>query len=265
MPGAAEDVWMPEPELREPTPRRVVPSEYPDLNRPNVVLLCTIGAVAVVIGIVLFVLGISGKNSLFTIAGVVLCLGGGAVLAIFPQKQKAHLTRAEHLVMNGVPVMARILGANNMTGDSTHGRSVKYQVTLPGGDLAHRDVNADDRALPRRIPCNATALLDVKTGDAELYCALPFRAVPKTSPATGAAGAAAPAYPTGPLPTAAPGALADLPTAQPAGNAGPGRMGTIGDHAQPTPQSPQPAPTANRQPQPQPQPAKPDSQGLPWE
>lgn len=94
--------------------------------------------------------------------------------------------RSEHLVTNGAPVMARLLSADNLNGD-TYARSVKYQVSLPGGELGHREVNVDDRVLPKRIPSNVTALMDMSSGDVELYVALPFRAVAKAVPASVAA------------------------------------------------------------------------------
>jgi hypothetical protein len=88
------------------------------------------------------------------------------------------------LVRDGQPIMARIVSASNLTGDSVHGRSVTYLVTLPGGEVARREVNADERALPKGIPGNVTALLDpANTNDVELYCALPLRAVPRAAPA----------------------------------------------------------------------------------
>lgn len=239
MSTAVDEAWSPEPELREPAPRRVTESPFPDLNRPNVVLFCSLGAVAVAVGIIFFVLGMSSrdKNVLPIAGGAVLALVGGLVLAIFPQKLRGHLSRAENLVMNGVPIIARVVSVTNMTGDSVNGRSVKYQVSMPGGDMVHRDVNADDRALPKRIPGNVTALVDMRSNDVEIYCALPYRAVSK----------AAPTPPPGARPGAA-GSLGDLPTAQPSN--GDGKMGTVGDGPAQQPQQ-----TQNKS----------THQGLPWE
>ena len=178
--NTVQESWTPEPELRDSPPRRIGPSEYPDLNQVNVMLTTIIGGVLVAVGLVLLIVGLSKSKVLLDLGGIVLALGGTALLVIFPQKQKAHLARAEHLVANGIPVAARVLSSDNLTGDSTYGRAVKYQVTLPGGEMAHRSVNADERALPKRVPGDTTALIDVATGDVELYCALPFRAVAKT-------------------------------------------------------------------------------------
>ena len=177
--NTVQESWEPEPELRDKPPRRITPADYPDLNQTNLTLFYAIGGVLLLVGLVLFFMGLTGKGIGFTLGGVVLALGGTAAFVVFPQKQRAHLARAENLVTNGIPVVARVLSSENLTGDSTYGRAVKYQVTLPGGEMAHRTTNADERALPKRVPGDTTALIDVASGDVELYCALPFRAVPK--------------------------------------------------------------------------------------
>ena len=41
--------------------------------------------------------------------------------------------RARHLVENGMPTVANVLTSENLTGDSMYGRTIKYQVALPGG------------------------------------------------------------------------------------------------------------------------------------
>ena len=67
--------------------------------------------------------------------------------------------------------MARLLSADNLSGD-TFARSVKYQVSLPGGELDHREVNIDDRVLPKRIPSNTTAVMGHGIGRCgDLHCA----------------------------------------------------------------------------------------------
>lgn len=189
-----DNAWVPEPELLEAAPRRIVPFEdYPDRNRPNVLLMGGISGVLLVAGFFLFGRYIS-KQSLsmpLMLLSIPLMLGGVAGLVYFPWRLRQHLLRSEHLLTNGAPVMARILSADNLNGD-TYARSVKYQVSLPGGDLDHREVNVDDRALPKRIPSNVTALMDLSTGDVELYIALPFRAVLKSAPIVTAATTATP-------------------------------------------------------------------------
>lgn len=176
-----DDAWVPEPELLEAAPRRIVSFEdVPDRNRPNVLVLGGVSGLLLVVGFGLFVVAIT-KHSFNAVLGLPLVLAGIAGLVYFPMRLRQHLARTEHLVTNGAPVMARILSADNLNGD-TYARSVKYQVSLPGGDLDHREVNVDDRVLPKRIPSNVTALMDLKSGDVELYIALPFRAVPKPAP-----------------------------------------------------------------------------------
>lgn len=176
-----DDAWVPELELMDAAPRRIIAFEdYPDRNRPNVLLLTGVAGVLLAVGFALFGLAITKRGGSIPLS-IPLLLAGIAGLVYFPMKLRQHLARAEHLVTNGAPVMARLLSADNLNGD-TYARSVKYQVSLPGGELAHRDVNVDDRVLPKRIPSSATALMDFSSGDVELYIALPFRAVAKSAP-----------------------------------------------------------------------------------
>lgn len=191
-----DETWIPEPELLETPPRRVVSfTDYPDRNRPNVPLYAGIAGALLVIGVFLYLRKVAGQSGGNIPLSIPLILAGFAGLVYFPFRLQQHLARAEHLVMNGAPVLARILSADNLNGD-TYARSVKYQVSLPGGDLGHREVNVDDRVLPKRIPSNVTALMDLNSGDVELYMALPLRAVPKpvvaTSPVNAQAAAPVP-------------------------------------------------------------------------
>lgn len=183
MSTSIEEPWSPEPELREPPPRRLQPSEHPDLNVPNVSLFRIIGGTLLVLGVVLLVLGMSGRGTGMIIAGVIAAAGGAVGQTLPARKAAQARARAERLVTHGQPVMARIVSASNLTGDSLHGRVVTYMMTLPGGDVVRRDVNADERVLPKQIPGNVTALIDpADTRDVELYCALPFRAVSRPAP-----------------------------------------------------------------------------------
>jgi hypothetical protein len=135
---------------------------------------------------------------------------------------------------------------------------------LPGGELVHRDVNADDRSLPKRIPANVTALMDLASRDVELYCALPFRVISKAAPPTGARPTPTvtetPSAPTlSPTPDMVSTATAPNPVA--------GRMGTIGMDsvgAAPPPAESQPKAPANKDEEEAPPAPKP-SAGLPWE
>lgn len=177
-----DDSWVPEPELQEAAPRRIAPfTDYPDLNRPNLLIALGVGGALIVGGLVLFALGLSGKNPRFSGIGIALICFGLIAVVYFPLKVRSHLQRCERLVERGVPVIARILSADNLNGDP-YARSVRYQVTTLQGELTHRTVNADDRVLPKRIPGNTTALMDMETGDFEIYCALPFRGVARRSP-----------------------------------------------------------------------------------
>jgi hypothetical protein len=210
------------------------------------------------------------------------------------------MARAEHLVSYGVPVIARILSADNLTGDSTYARLVKYQVVMPGGEMAHRTVNADERLLPSRVPADATALMDVSTSEVELYCALPVKAAIATAPTSRIPVAVNPTYAASatsmPLPAATPAAapagFAGLPVAEAPAAGGMGTMASLGGgRAAPAqmPQTPAPqaaapspapepvaepapkaAPSPETAPTPPPPASKPadkpaGSSGLPWE
>jgi hypothetical protein len=271
-----ENSWSPEPELQENPPRRIEPvSDYPDLNKPNVVVYSAVGGALAVLGLIVSVLGMSGKGILFTLLGILLIGAGVVLLVLVPQKAKAHEERARNLVMNGRVFGANVLTSQNMTGDSTYGRSVRYQVVMPGGEMVHRDVNADERRLPKRIPGTATVLMDPATGDAELYCALPFRAVARPGTAPAPSQVASPV--AAPVPTPAPTAdpLAGLPIATPQPSSS-GSMGTIGNIGSAPPRERQtqsqtqersaPKPEAPKTPEPAPNPAPPASDDkLPWE
>ena len=171
-----QENWTIEPELMEMPPRRVVLSEFPDLNRPNPMLIYGAGGGVIVLGLVLLIVGLNTNQAGYTVFGVLLTLVGTGVIGfVGPFLTRRHMERSEHLAKNGVPVMARILSAENMSGDYRFGRSVTYQVSLPSGDMIHKHANADDRLLPSKIPANVTALMDVNSGDVELYCCLPYR------------------------------------------------------------------------------------------
>jgi hypothetical protein len=127
-------------------------------------------------------------------------------------------------------------------------------ITLPGGDLVRREANADERALPKRIPANVTALLDLRTSEVELYCALPFRAIAPPEAAQ------APVDPFAGMPMAATaGGPAAAPQTSPTTSTLPS--------APPAPSQTSPA-TPQTSPQPTPPPQQQQSsgyQGLPWE
>ena len=53
-----QENWTMEPELTDTPPRRIVPSEYPDLNRPNAMLLVAGAGALVMGGIILLILGL---------------------------------------------------------------------------------------------------------------------------------------------------------------------------------------------------------------
>ncbi|MBC8136027.1 MAG: hypothetical protein H8F28_09100 [Fibrella sp.] len=182
--------WSPERELMEAAPRRYAPSPYPDLNQPNAPILLGLGGALLVVGMILFFVASSNATGIsdlpYIVGGALFALGGAVMVTVFPAKMKQHRDRAANLIENGAPVMARIVKVDNSTGDSEYGRMVTYMVTLPGmNEETRREVKADDRVLPKRIPGPATALLDFRTSDIELYCALPFVAVSKfaTAPA----------------------------------------------------------------------------------
>jgi hypothetical protein len=216
--------WSPEPELRDNPPRRIAPSDFPDYNKPNATIFVGVGGALLLVGLILFFVGLlGGKGALFTLLGAVLALGGAALVALYPTRVKSYRDRAEALVSGGVPVMARIVQVQNLTGDSQYGRHITYMITLPGdNEETRREVKGDDRALPKTIPGPATALVDFKSRDVELYAALPFRAVPKFAQA----GPVTPVESTPDIP--------GLGTVPNAGTATGGAMGTIGNVAAPT-------------------------------
>jgi len=242
-----------EPELRENPPRRLAPSDYTDFNKPNPAIFVGLGGGLLVLGIVVFIVGMSTGQSLATLGGLVLAIVGLALVLYFPTRVKAYRERAERLVTYGTPVMGKVVQVQNLTGDSQYGRHVTYMMTLPGeNEETRREIKADDRSLPKRIPGPATVLIDMESRDAELYCALPFKAISKFANAPAAAQ-------TDPL--------AGMPT-----TASPGAQ----QQQQPTPTgaNPQPSPAAGQMgtmaaPPPPPEPApKPSSTGaskLPWE
>jgi hypothetical protein len=259
--------WTAEPELKEMPPRRLVAYEdYPDLNKPNLTAMLGIAGAATAGGLILLIIGLAGKNVMLSILGVVLALAGVGLGVFFQNKARSHISRAEHLVTTGMPVMARILSTDNLTGSSTYGRTVKYQVAVPGGEMIHKEVAADERVLPKRIPSDATALIDMQSGDVELYCVLPFRAISKTAVATPYTPAATGGTPSAPTPTADP--LAGLPTDNSPATGPAGTMGSIGGGAVPV-RRPTPEPAATqKQEQSQEQnqgQKKTGSSGLPWE
>jgi len=186
-----DEQWVPEPELRELPPRRTVASDHPDHNRPNSVLLALISAALVVVGLSVFVVGLAQGKTDLTITGLaVAVLGVGGVL-YFPYRTRQYDARVQHLTGFGVPTLARILSAENISPDNVFGRRIIFQVTHPvSGEILHKTTNADDRALPKVIPANVTALFDTESGDFELYCALPYRAIPKMTPVSRPAQAA---------------------------------------------------------------------------
>lgn len=280
-PPNLETSWSPEPELQENPPRRIEPvSDYPDLNKPNVVVYSAAGGALLLLGLIVSIMGMSGRGIVFTLLGLVLIGVGVVLFVLVPQKAKAHEERARNLVTNGRVFGANVLTSQNMTGDSTYGRSVRYQVVLPGGEMVHREVNADERRLPKRIPGTATVLMDPETGDAELYCALPFRALtrPGTAPAPTprpiVSPAAAPSAAPAPAPAADPLEGLPIATPQPSGSGSMGTIGSLGTtpprqrqsqsqetsvpkpEPQQTPQTPGPAPSTTP-------PASDDK--LPWE
>lgn len=161
-------------------PRRVVPSDYPDLNGVNLPMFLGVGGIVGLVGLGLFIGGLAGRSGGMIGGGIVLTLMGVAAFAILPMKQKQHLERAQRLIEQGMPVAARLLSADPLNGSPT-ARVLRYQVANQEGELIHKEVNADDSVLPKRIPTNVTALVDLSSGDAELYLALPFRAAPRTS------------------------------------------------------------------------------------
>ncbi len=273
-----DDTWTPEPELQENPPRRIEPvHDYPDLNKPNVAVYSGAGVALAAVGLGVSILGMSGRGFLFIALGFLLIGAGVVLFVLVPQKAKAHEERARNLVINGRVFGANVLTSQNMTGDSTYGRSVRYQVVMPGGEMVHRDVNADERRLPKRIPGKATILLDTETGDAELYCALPFRAQMRPGAAPTPAPAPTPAYtpsaPTTPTPA---DPMAGIPVATPqTSGSGNGSMGTIGAIPTPAPRERQsqsqtqersaPKPETPKTPEPAPTTPPASDDKLPWE
>ena len=178
---SVEENWAPEPELMDMPPRRIQVTSEPDLNLPLVPFWVALGAGLIVLGIVL--LATSHGRPLFTVPGILIFLTGVGCAILGPVQASRHKQRCEYLVTNGVPKMVRVITSDNLAG-SVYKRNVRYQYIDLNGDIQHRDVNIDDRLLPKRIPANMTAVMDVNTGDIELYLALPFRAVQKTALAT---------------------------------------------------------------------------------
>lgn len=266
--------WSPERELTEAAPRRYAPSSYPDLNQPNVFILLGLGGLLFVVGLILFFVASNNADKIsdvpYIAGGAVFAIGGAFMLSLYPAKIKAHRDRAANLVENGAPVMARIVKVENETGDSQYGRIVTYMVTLPGAtEETRREVKADDRVLPKVIPGPCTALLDFRTADIELYCALPYIAVSKFAQ-TATPGDAlkeaglptqAPVMPTMNAPQQPMPQLPVVPVTPPP--ATPGDMAPLGAMGR---QTPPPAPV---EPEPKPkEPKRPADSGaakLPWE
>jgi hypothetical protein len=180
---AIEETWAPEPELMDRPPRRTVAADYPDLNGINMPVFLGLGGVFTVVGVVLFILGLARHAGGMVGGGIVLALLGIATVIVFPARQRQHIERSERLVEQGMPVAARLISADPLNGSPT-ARVLRYQVPGKDGELVHKQVNADDAVLPKRIPTNVTALIDLASGDVELYMALPFRAAARTSVGT---------------------------------------------------------------------------------
>ena len=91
-----DESWMPEPELMEAVPRRIVPfDEFPDRNRPNVAVFGGISGALLAIGLwALWARHYTpwGKPADW---GASAHRGGGAGLVYFPYKLRLHLQRAE--------------------------------------------------------------------------------------------------------------------------------------------------------------------------
>ncbi|MBC8140963.1 MAG: hypothetical protein H7Y38_05925 [Armatimonadetes bacterium] len=274
--------WSPERELNESAPRRYVPSPYPDRNQPNVIVLLGLGGLLLVVGLVLFFVSSVNADKAsdvpYILGGALFSVVGGVMVSIYPAKRKAHLERAANLVENGAPMMARIVKVDNETGDSEYGRLVTYMVNLPGESVeARREVKVDDRVLPKRIPGPTTALLDFRTGDVELYCALPYVAVSKfAAPAAsdlskeaGLPVAQTPAKPTMTNPgiTPRPASMPAAPEAFSPPQAGEpdmaslGGLGAMGTQA-PPPEEPEAKPKEPKRTAPT---ANPSAAKLPWE
>jgi hypothetical protein len=157
----------------------------------------------------------SGRGILFTLLGVAL-IGVGVVLLVLILKKQRR--------MRSAPVIWSSMGGFSEQRADIAEYDRRFHLRslgpLPGGDARRRDgaprCNADERRLPKRIPGKATILLDPETGDAELYCALPFRAMMRPGTAPTPAPAPTPAYqpPVAPTPTPA-DPLAGIPIVTP--------------------------------------------------
>jgi hypothetical protein len=145
------------------------------------------------------------------------------------------MARCQNLVENGVPTPARILAADNMGGEGDFKRLVRYQVQMPSGPMVHREVQCDDRALPRRIPSSVTALWDASSDDVELYCALPFKVVQKATAPPRAAAPVPTTMGTTPMPTPPRPAPATQPVTAPAKPAAPPTVPSLAPTPTPTP------------------------------
>jgi len=282
--------WSPELELREAAPRRYASSPWPDYNQPNAPVFIGAGALCLVVGLVLFFVSVSSHWAKFktpsVLGGAVIAIVGAGVISTFPVRRKQHMDRAANLVENGAPVMARIVNVQNLTGDSEFGRLVTYMVTMPGAnEETRREIKADDRALPKRIPGPATALIDFKSNEIELYCVLPYIAVSKfaaTSPKSqqpssdqsgqvGIPTMGSTSSPARPMPTTAPVQMPTMPvaTSSPTPSGGMATLGNMGEPvaAEPKPE-PEPVP-ANDKPEKPAEPRRPAPTGgaakLPWE
>jgi len=280
--------WSPERELLEAAPRRYNSSPWPDYNQPNAPVFMGAGVLCLVVGLILFFVSVSSHWAKFktpsVLGGAALAIVGAVVVSTFPVRRKQHMDRAANLVENGAPVMARIVNVQNLTGDSEFGRLVTYMVTMPGAnEETRREIKADDRALPKRIPGPATALIDFKSNEIELYCVLPYIAVSKfaaTSPRsqqtssdlTTQAGIPTMAS-TSTRPTAAstPAQMPTMPVASssPAASGGMATLGTMGEAVAPEPK-PEPEPVgASEKPEKPAEPRRPAPTGgaakLPWE
>jgi len=286
--------WSPERELLEAAPRRYASSPWPDYNQPNAPVYVGAGALVAVVGLIIFFVAVCNGLPKFGLAkfkapciigGGLMALVGAGIVSTFPVRRTQHLNRAANLIENGAPVMARIVNVQNLTGDSEFGRLVTYMVTMPGAnEETRREIKADDRALPKRIPGPATALIDFKSNEIELYCVLPYVAVSKfaaTSPrsqqtssdlTTQAGIPTMASTPTPrPMPTATPAQMPTMPvaTSSPTPSGGMATLGNMGEPvaAEPKPE-PEPVP-ANDKPEKPAEPRRPAPTGgaakLPWE
>ena len=112
-----DETWAPEPELLEAAPRRIVAyNDYPDRNRPNVLVFSGIAGVFLVVGFFLYLRAVTNQSGGNIPVSIPLMLLGFFGLVYFPYRLRMHLARAQHLIMNGAPVMARLLSADNQIG-----------------------------------------------------------------------------------------------------------------------------------------------------